>query len=132
MTLPKYVLIVGLLMTAFFGLCTFMIIITPTSVNQTATWQIALFFGLFTLWGMCTVWSYVICRHAYDDHGLTYTTLFNQKKFLAWHAIDDINYSVILRCGILISKSGEKFYISDNMIGLGDFIQTLSDKASTD
>lgn len=128
LTLPKYVLVFGLAGTAFFGFAAFMVMITPTSVNKTATWQIALLFAAFTACCLYHIWAYAVCRHRYDDTGLSYTTVLNQKKFLPWDDIAEIGYSRLLRSGILISKRGEKFYISDSSIGLNDFMQMLDAK----
>lgn len=129
LTLPKYIKTLGLFGTAFFGLCTFIIMTTPIQVNKSATWYNALIFGLFTLLSLYLLWCYVICRHSYNNDGLTYTTFFNQKKFLAWNKIKDVDYSDIWKYGILISQSGEKFYFSDNLVGLADFLEKLDQKA---
>lgn len=128
LTPPKYIKMIGFLTSIVWGIVAYIIIITPTSVNKTATWQMALFFGLIALFGLYMLWSYAICRHSYDDKGLTYTNTFNKKKFLAWQDIDKIEYSSTWTCIILISKTGEKFYITDNMVGLDHFLQILHDK----
>lgn len=132
LTPPKYVLIVGFATILFFGLCMIVTLFTPTTVNPTATWQISLVFALFTLAGFATLWNYAVCRHRFDDEGIYYTTFFGKEKFLAWEDIDEISYSPIWRCGILHNDVGEKFYFSDNLVGLNNFLQTLHDKAPND
>lgn len=129
LTLPKYNLILGMIVVGFFGFCVLMIIITPTDVNKTATWQMAVFFAVFVLLGFCLIWQYVACRHYFDEMGLTYRTVFFKERFLAWQDIDEIAYSHLLKCGILMDKTGKKFYLWDNMMGLNDFMTMLDDKA---
>lgn len=81
---------VGFATVLLFGLSAIIISFTPTSVNKTATWQMAVLFALFALAGCASLWNYAFCRHRFNEKGIYYTTFFREEKFLAWNDIDYI------------------------------------------
>lgn len=119
---PVTMLIIGLVCIAFFGGIAILSNLYP---NKSVTvWTTSAFIG-FALMGVPCITLYFTDDHRLTRQGLSFTTFYGARKFIAWSDVASVRYAPTMKWFRIETHAGTVARLSSMLVGLPAFAQAV-------
>jgi hypothetical protein len=115
---PVSMLIIGLAGVAFFG---GIAIVSNLYPNKTVTWLTTTVFMGFALLSLPCITIYFTDNHRLSREGLSFTTFYGARRFIAWSDVTAVRYAPTLKWFRVESRTGTVARLSAMLVGLPEF-----------